>query len=176
MANDPQTQDKNASPLTPPPSAKQAAAPKAPKGAPKQAAAPKAPDLEQLLAEAGDDPAKLRALVLQQQAAQPAAPEAPQDEERPATYQAKRKRYYAMEDFEGSVGAGGLSTAKFRGPLRGQEHGQEIKDEALALEMIKQELPIEVVEEEVELKTTYANPECPTSGRWAARNPAGLVE
>lgn len=91
-------------------------------------------------------------------------------------YETTKKRYYAQTDFEGSVGQGALSTVKLKGPQFGQTRGQEIKDEPLALELIKQGLPVEVVEEKVKLKKTFLDPTCPKTGRWEHRPGATKVD
>ena len=95
------------------------------------------------------------------------APEVP---EIPAGhFLANKKRFYATDDFEGSVGDGGLSTVKYK-------KGQEIRDESLGLSLVEQGQPIEVKVEQVLLKKTFADPKDPVNGRWAYRKGAVVID
>lgn len=82
---------------------------------------------------------------------------------------ANKKRFYATDEFEGSVGDGGLSTVKYK-------KGQEIRDEPLALSLVNQGQPIEVKVTQVLLEKTFTDPKDPVNGRWAYRKGAVMID
>jgi len=93
----------------------------------------------------------------------------PEAELKEGEFYADKHRYFAEDDFEGSVGDGGLSTVKYK-------KGQEIKDEPLALQLMDQGQPIEKRTEQVKKKKTHLDPKCPEKGRWEHRKGFSRVD